>query len=104
MEDIILLETMASRKDNDVFRLMFPMGEFDMVVFNEEEVWCEIYEIKHSDKVHLHQYRHLSDDDKCKQVEHRYGTIKGKNVIYRGKEDIVDGIKYINVENYLKQL
>ena len=95
---------MAPRKDNDVFRLMFPIGEFDMVVSNEEEGWCEIYEIKHSDKVHPHQYRHLNDDDKCKQVEHRYGTIKGKYVIYRGKEDIVDGIKYINVENYLKQL
>ena len=54
MEDIVLLETKLSKKNCEVFRLQFAIGEFDMVVFDPEEETCEIYEIKHSDKIVLH--------------------------------------------------
>lgn len=39
-----------------------------------------------------------------KATEFRFGTITGKNVIYRGKSGEMDGIHYINVEEYLKSL
>jgi len=48
MEDIVLLETKLSRKNCEVFKLQFAVGEFDMVVFNPDEGNCELYEIKHS--------------------------------------------------------
>jgi len=37
-------------------------------------------------------------------VEKRFGKIMGKYVIYRGKTQDVDGIKYVNVEEYLNNL
>lgn len=104
MEDIILLETKESRKECEVFRLQFAMGEYDMVVHDPEEGYCEIYKIKHSDKMVSEQYRYLADETKCKNVEFRYGRIRKKAVIYRGVSGAADGMEYINAEEYLKTL
>lgn len=112
MEDIVLLETKISKKNCEVFRLQFAVGEFDMVVFNPDEGNCEIFEIKHNKEVVPQQCRHLLDEQKCKDTEFRYGAITGKYVIYRGattsliqagietSEDVI----YLNVEEYLKKL
>lgn len=112
MEDIVLLETKLSKKNCEVFRLQFAIGEFDMVVFNPDEGTCEIYEIKHSKEVVPQQCRHLLDEQKCKDTEFRYGTITGKYVIYRGATtslvqagvEISEDVTYLNVEEYLKKL
>ena len=50
------------------------------------------------------QYRHLIDEEKCAQTEHRYGPITGKFVLYRGENQVVEGIPYRNVEEYLRGL
>lgn len=104
MEDIIVLETRIAKPDCEVFKLVFAAGEFDMVVFEPENECCSIYEIKHSAEVIANQYRHLTDEEKCKETEFRFGDIKGKYVIYRGKTHDVDGIHYVNVEEYLSNL
>ena len=105
MEDIVLLETTMAKPEKEVFQLRFAIGEFDMVVVDEGVPECEIYEIKHSDKVVPAQYRFLSDPEKQKATEFRYGRIIRKAVIYRGESTILDnGIEYINVEEYLKSL
>lgn len=112
MEDIVLLETKLSKKNCEVFRLQFAIGEFDMVVFNPDEGNCEIYEIKHSREVVPRQCRHLLDKQKCRDTEFRYGTITGKYVIYRGAASSLrqadsstpEDIIYLNVEEYLKNL
>ena len=112
MEDIVLLETKLSKKNCEVFRLQFAIGEFDMVVFDPEEETCEIYEIKHSDKIVLQQCRHLLDKQKCEDTAFRYGTIIGKYVIYRGATTSLvqagvstqEDVTYLNVEEYLKKL
>jgi len=111
MEDIVLLETKMSRKGCEVFSLQFPVGEFDMVVFDPEEGCCEIYEIKHSEEIVPQQCRHLLDEKKCAEAEFRYGPITGKYVIYRGKTTVSniadmpeEKIHYLNVEEYLKKL
>jgi hypothetical protein len=44
------------------------------------------------------------DEKKCAQTEHRYGPITGKFVLYRGKSQVVEGIQYQNVEEYLRTL
>ena len=46
--------------------------------------------------------RHLKDAKKCRDTEFRYGTIVSRNVIYRGASQVIDGINYLNVEEYLK--
>ena len=104
MEEIVLLETKLAYPHKQVFKVQFAAGEFDMVVFDPEEPSCEIYEIKHSTEQVDAQYRHLTDENKCSATAHRYGDIKGKYVIYRGECATVDGIQYLNVETYLKQL
>ena len=104
MEDIVVLETKIAKPDCEVFKLVFATGEFDMVVFEPENECCSIYEIKHSTEVVENQYRYLKDDDKCKETEFRFGDIKGKYVIYRGESCIVDGVQYVNVEEYLNNL
>lgn len=112
LEDIVLLETKLSKKNCEVFRLQFAIGEFDMVIFDQDEGTCEIYEIKHSKEVAPQQCKHLLDKQKCKDTEFRYGTITGKYVIYRGATtslaqagvETQEDVTYLNVEEYLKSL
>lgn len=104
MEDIVLLETKTAKSECEVFKLVFASGEFDMVVFDSENECCSIYEIKHSTEVNKNQFRHLIDKNKCEETEFRFGDIKGKYVIYRGEPCTVEGIRYLNVEDYLRDL
>ena len=104
MEDIVLLETQTARPHAKVFPLQFAVGEFDMVVFEPEYQFCEIYEIKHSTEIAPPQARHLRDEEKCKATAFRFGEIRRKGVIYRGQAATVDQIEYINVEEYLLSL
>lgn len=104
MEDIVLLETKLANPQKEVFVLQFPVGEFDMVLFNPATASCSIFEIKHSTEIVPSQYRHLIDEKKCADTEHRYGPIIAKTVLYRGNSQMVDGIRYMNVEEYLRQL
>lgn len=104
LEDIVLLETKLANPKKQVFVLQFPVGEFGMVVFDPVAGSCHIFEIKHSAEIAPQQYRHLIDEEKCAQAEHRYGPITGKFVLYRGESQVIDGIQYQNVEEYLRSL
>ena len=104
MEDIVLLETQMANPNKQVFQLQFAVGEFDMVVHDPIRLTCEIYEIKHSDQLVPAQYKNLMNEKNCKDTEHRFGKITNKYVIYRGKSTQSEGIKYLNVETYLKKL
>ena len=105
LEEIVLLETMkALPKGKRAFKLLFDIGEFDMVICDEEKLECRVYEIKHSKQIHEAQYRHMKDEEKCAQVSHTYGEIKERTVLYNGDDRIVDGIRYRNVVSYLVQL
>ena len=104
-EEAVLLETKMSKPGKQVFRLQFPIGEYDMVVVDPTTIECEVYEIKHSAERVPAQYRFLEDAEKLASVEFRYGRVKKKAVIYRGQSSILDnGIEYLNVEDYLKSL
>ena len=104
MEDIVLLETKIAYPEKKVFKLQFAVGEFDMVVFDSKELNCKIYEVKYSKEQVPEQSRHLKDEEKCAMTSHRYGEITGKYVIYRGESGSLEGIQYLNVEEYLKSL
>lgn len=107
MEDIILLETKRAFKDKKVFVLQFPVGEFDMVVFDPKSITCELYEVKHSSRKDPKQSQHLTDEQKLEYAGMQYGDIAGRYVIYSGISDHdskTDEIRYLNVEEYLKSL
>ena len=97
----MLLETALANPKKQVFVLQFAVGEFDMVVFDPAAASCEIFEIKHSAEIVPEQTRHLLDPEKCAMTEHRYGPIKKKTVLYRGATQDVDGIRYVNAEEFL---
>ena len=104
MEDIVLLETRIAKTDKKVFKLQFAVGEFDMVVFDQKTLTCQIYEVKYSKEQVPEQYHHIKNEELCAMTSHRYGDITGRYVIYRGDDGEVDGVQYLNVEEYLKSL
>lgn len=106
MEDIVLLETNRSLPPSRrAFKLILSRSEFDMVIYSSKTDSCELYEIKHSSSIVQRQYRVLEDPDACSAAEKRYGRITGKFVIYRGESRVLEnGIRYLNVEEYLKEL
>ena len=62
LEDIVLLEIKLANPRKQVFVLQFPVGEFDMVVFDPTAGSCRIFEIEHSTEAAPQQYRHLIDE------------------------------------------
>ena len=75
-----------------------------MSVFFAKLKSCRIFEIKHSEEAVSQQYRHLVDPEKCARAEYRYGPITRKFALYRGKSQVIDGIQYQNMEEYLRSL
>ncbi len=104
LEDIVLLETKLAYPRKEVFKLKFAVGEFDMVIHDPETLSCAIFEVKYSKEIVPGQYRHLVDAEKCAATEHRFGPITGRMVIYRGGDAESSGVRYRNVEEYLKSL
>ena len=106
MEEIIILETSkAMPKSKRAFKFLLSRGEFDMVIYDSDNNSCELYEIKHSDKIVPEQYHVLLDDERCNEVERRFGQITKRCVLYCGVDcDTKDGIIYRNAETYLKEL
>lgn len=106
LEDIILLETSkALGKNYSVFKLQFNNGEFDMVIRDESNNTCAIYEIKHSKECVREQAKHLMNEEMLAMTIPRFGSLQGRYVLYLGENiDTDDGIKYRNVEEFLKKL
>lgn len=106
LEDIVTLEVnkkTGNRKRAFKFKFISG-GEIDMVVTDLSGGNCEIYEIKHSDKAILDQAKFLKDDKICSAIENRFGKISERAVLYRGADTEIEGIKYLNVENFLKRI
>ena len=103
LEDIVLLETYkAASRNEEVFKFKFDQGgEYDMVIYDKDKHSCCLYEIKHSTEIVERQMRYLKDDEKCKIVEARFGTITGRYVLYRGENRTVGNVQYLNVEQFL---
>ena len=73
-------------------------------IMTTDSMTCELFEIKHSNQIAKSQYRHLNDEEKLKQTEHEFGTISKRMVLYRGKNQSVEGVFYRNAVEYLEEL
>lgn len=102
LEEIVLYQTSINNKDT--FKFLFPIGEYDMVTLNNQDRSANIYEIKYSKEINEKQYRFLNDDKLNDIVEQAYYPINEKIVLYRGDTQNFNGIKYLNIEEYLKSL
>ena len=112
LEDIVLAEAMRVipyRRDKysqlRVFKLVFPRGEFDMVICDPEKSTCRLYEIKHTTERDDGQLRHLLDANKLDFMKRNYGDILSRSVLYRGENYThPSGVEYRNVGEWLKKL
>ena len=100
LEDIVLLET-KKNNPNLSFQAEFQFGEIDMVIYDKSTDSCKLYEIKHSTEIHKDQYRHLINTEFISKIESKYGNVTNRIVLYKGKNNIVDNIEYMNIEEYL---
>lgn len=76
-----------------------------MVVGDNERRQGRLFEIKHSGEATEAQTRHLVDEKKLQFVHKRYGDIAERTVLYCGPDaDFSNGIRYCNVNAYLKYL
>ena len=105
LEEIIILDiNNRNNKNIKAFKYKFDIGELDLIIQNTNTNTCEIYEIKHSNKISFDkQTKNLLNENKCKIIENQIGKIVKKGVLYRGKTQKVNNIEYINIEEYLKQ-
>ena len=101
MEDVVLLEAKLANPGKQVAVLQFAVGEIDMLVADPQAGACQLYEIKHNTEIVPEQMRHLRDVEKCKMISHRYGEIIGKYILYRGPDEAVEDVLYLNVEQWL---
>lgn len=101
LEEIALYQTSLKKES---FKFLFAVGEYDMVTIDEEDKTTNIYEIKYSKDIDYHQRKTLLNNDYQTIIENAYYPIKDKVVLYRGENVEIDGVKYINVNDYLKSL
>ena len=74
------------------------------LICDPEKSTCRLYETKHTTERDDGQLRHLCDSEKLAYVEHHYGAVLSRTVLYRG-EDLShsSGVEYWNVGNWLKR-
>lgn len=107
LSETMLTETIRARAGGSikVFRVLFPHGRFDIVVTDREELTCELYEVRNTDERTGNQLFNLADQIKLDTVEHRYGTITARELIYRGRNaKHSSGVAYRNAIDYLDTL
>ena len=77
-------ETKHARPDAKVFKFQSADGECDMVICNPKTEECEIGEIKYRQEAFREQARHLLNQEKCLDVERRFGIIMKKPSFIEG--------------------
>jgi len=66
---------------------------------------CDLYEVKLADSVLENHARHLRDETVLEKFSSYFGDINSRTVLYRGPDMIAeDGIRWHNVENFLKNM
>lgn len=103
IEELITYET--SLRKGKAFKMSFGIrGEYDMVVLDDDNFSSSIYEIKYSAFIDKNQYRYLLDEELQEIFNKKYYPISHRYVLYRGASQSMDGIEYLNIEDYLSSL
>ena len=101
LKDTVMLDTMAKNPKASVFSLQFVSGKFDMVLADFKKGNCEIFQISRAMEPLDPSEIEIERAENCQETEFRYGKILGKYVIYMGPTKMIDGISYINIEEFL---
>lgn len=103
IEEMVIYET--SLYCEDTFKYYNgPFGEFDMVTINKNAYTADVYEIKYSLNVFEGQRTNLNNAELISSFEKKYYPIDKKLVLYKGDSVEIDGVSYLNIEQYLNNL
>jgi len=82
-----------------------PSGRLALVIADREELVCEMYVVRKEAARHDEQLEDVTDYRVLDAIEHRYGLITERTVLYLGRNARHPiGIAYKNVEKYLSEL
>lgn len=104
LKNILIREIQARRTSpsNDVFTLELPHGGMDIVITDQDELTCELYEVKYSTERSDTQLSRLLSSRNLDQIEHRYGMITVREVLYLGRNAWhSSGVYYRNAAKFL---
>lgn len=104
LADLVLNNFIEKHTDDstDVFRLTFRSGVYDIVLADREELTCELIKVKNETARTDEQLHELMQQAMLDTVEHRYGTITARSVLYLGRNAWhASGIAYRNIRAYL---
>lgn len=111
MEQIAIFD-IAKILDNKKYYVCKPMflvngenkGEYDILVYdNQENVYWAV-EVKHSSEICEEQSKHLRNPFFKEIIDRQYGTRADFFVLYRGESQISNGVKYINIADFMFEL
>lgn len=105
LKELILEETRLRRSSASVEVLSptLPSGGVDMIVVDHEELTCELYEIRYASERDDRQIAHLENARNLDHLEHLYGMITAREVLYLGRNAWHHaGIFYRNAATYLR--
>lgn len=105
LKTLILEETRFRRSSASVEVLSpsLPSGGVDMIVVDHDELTCELYEIRYAAERDDRQIAHLESARNLDHLEHLYGMITAREVLYLGRNAWHHaGIFYRNAATYLR--
>ena len=86
----------------EVHRLVFAPDACGFVVANREELVCEVFVVTTDAARTPEQLRHLDDPARLDAIEHRYGLVTERTVLYNGRDArLPSGVSYRNLFNFL---
>lgn len=103
-EDIVWHELSVYRTSETVFveRLRFGTGSYGFVIADREELTCELVVVALSETRDDRQLRYLNDPLHLERIEHRYGIVTSRDVVYLGRNARHGtGVAYRNAKDYL---
>ena len=104
LEDAVYLETRRRLASDDlaVVRVEAGANRLGMVVADRNDLTCELYETRLTDTRDLRHLVHFMDYRFLDALEHRYGTVTDRIVLYNGRDARhPSGVSYRNVSAFL---
>ena len=106
LEEMVLMETEKALSDRyQVFKMQHATGEFDMVVYDTQENNCTLCEVRGTNFAMRNRLRRVTDAEKYRQIEKRFGTITERIMLCRDPNLMAgDENNYGRIEDYLRGL
>ena len=104
LERIVLLDTYCYYQNTRYYVSQYKddVVEYDMIVYDRQNNKTYLFEIKPSSVINSGQQKHLVNQEGLQRVEHKFGPIVSRIVLYNGQSNTQEsGIDYLNAEEFL---